>query len=531
MAEGLSISPHTAGGLPRTGSRTAAGWLASPVAWGVAFGLAAIVFLAYGLARPYMLDDSVFLIFSEDWARGLNPYVIHDNKLPSTFLVFGSAMKLLGHHWWTGRLVSWIIMLATAAICIQPLKGKLRAHELRWLMVVSLLALWFAEGSLVMTEAGLGFCSGLGLWMLRDRPLGAKAACLAGLVFAAAATFKQVGYGLPIAYTAMAFMQCLGRRTTIKEAFVGTAWHWLGFIAFTAAYWSLAYWQGIAELLWQRAFLDMMGYERRYSLSGFLLVALRLGWFVVPALAVAAVRFFQGKIWKDDAIFHLALFVALGFLLPLQKRPYAHYALAAVPALMVLLGYGWQFYGRKWSERLLRPQWITLGAIGACVIVAGGVALKHESLARIFGFSDRPEIREHAHELGAYFSQPGQHALFLDRGPDDLKPAALYYYTGARPNFPFLFFHNMPAYALDPWIAQLPELAKDPDLQLVIFNPEHSYHPYWSPIPDDVRAELHAVLLENYERRPSLGNEWIWVRRGAEPDTTANLARGPYASL
>ncbi|MDP0501755.1 MAG: hypothetical protein Q7P63_16800 [Verrucomicrobiota bacterium JB022] len=529
MADGLSIPAAPAGSWPQDKATSRASWLTSPLVWGLAFGFIALAFLGYGLARPYMLDDSVFLLFSEEWARGNNPYVVYDNKLPATFLVFGSAMKVLGHHWWTGRIVSWLLMLGTAALCVQPMRGRLRGHELGWLAVASLLALWFAEGSLVMTEAGLAACTALGLWVLRDRELTVKAALLAGLVFAAGATFKQVGYGLPIAFTAMAGLQALFRNASWKQAMGSTAAHWIGFIAFTAAFWLLAQWQGIADLLWQRSFLDMAGYEQRYSLGGFLLITLRLGWFVVPALAVVGFRVLQGKFWKDEAMLQLALFISLGFLLSLQKRPYSHYALAAVPALMVLLGYGWQYYGRRWSARLLKPQWITAGAVAALAILVGGIALKHESLARIFGISDRPEIREHAHQLGAYVSQPGQHALFLDRGPDDLKPAALYYYTGARPNFPFLFFHNMPAYAIDPWIAQLPALAADSSTQLVIFNPELSYHPYWAPIPDETRAELHQALLENFERRPDLGAEWVWVRKGAQPDTAQPLSRGPYA--
>lgn len=526
MAESLSLSSRP--GLADTvisGHRSRLGSAVWP--WQVAFVVASLVFLAYGLARPYQLDDSVFLIFSEDWVRGA-PYALYDNKLPGTFLLHGTAMELLGHHAWTGRLVSWWLMIGTALLCV-PVAGQfLNRAEQAAFALLALVALWMAEGSLVMTEAGLATCAALGLYTLRDRFFSARAAFFAGLVFAAGAWFKQVGYGVPLAFGTVAIWQVLTRQMAWKTALGATLAHLAGFALVTGALWWLAAQAGLAEVLWQRCFADMAGYPRRYSLAGGLLLALRLGWFVLPALGVLAVHLWPRRGWKTDAHLLFAGAVALGFLLPLLQRPYAHYALAAVPALIVLLVAGWVRHGRRWAPRIFQPGMLGLLGVVALVVVTGGVVLKYESLGRIVGWKDRPEVATHAQALGAYLADPQAQALFIDRGPDDLKAASLYYYTGARPPLPFLFFHNLPSEATAPWIERLPALISDPAMQLVTFDPELSYHPYWRPIPEATQAEITAVLQREFTPRPELGSPHLWVRRDAQPDP-AGPARGPFA--
>lgn len=520
----LPTRPHLASAA-MPGHSTRLGTAAWP--WQLAFVLAALSFLAYGLARPYQLDDSVFLIFSEDWIHG-TPYALYDNKLPGTFLLHGSAMQLFGHHVWTGRIVSWVLMLGTALLCVPAVGQALSRAEQAALALLALVALWMAEGSLVMTEAGLATCAALGFYALRDGLFNARAAFFAGLIFAAGAWFKQVGYGVPLAYGTVALFQVLTRQAPWRTTLFALLAHLSGFALVTTALWGLAAQAGLAEVLWQRCFADMASYPRRYSLGGGLLLALRLGWFVLPALLLLALHLWPRRGWQTDARVLMAGAVALGFLLPLIQRPYAHYALAAVPALLVLLAHGWVTLGRTWAPRLVHPRALGLLGLLALGMVAGGVVLKHESLGRIFGWSGRPDVAGHAQALGAYLADPTDQALFVDRGPDDLKAASLYYYTGARPPLPYLFFHNLPSEATAPWIERLPALLADPAVHVVTFNPELGYHPYWRPIPEATRAEVEAVLRAHYTLRPDLGATWVWIRNEAQPDP-AGPARGPFA--
>ncbi len=485
--------------------------------------------LMYGLARPYMHDDSIFLIFSEEILKGRNPYEFYDNKLPGIFVLFAIWMKIFGADWWSGRVLSWLVMAATATLTAASLPAGFNAASRRWFGLLAFVILWFTEGSLVMTEAGVALFLALGLWVLSRNFLSPRAAVWSAVLFCIAATFKQVAYGLPLAYFVVALLAAARHSVPRVLAVRAAILHILAFVAACACVWAIYAVAGIAGVVWERAFLAMADYERRISLSSGVLLLVRTGWFILPAIALVLWRLTRGRLFRDPLLFQFCVLVAAGFSLAITKRFYAHYLLAAAPAYAILLAFGWRWFIAKRANLIFGGPVVVAIALLMLVVIATGAYLKRESLSRIAGLTDRTDTYSMAVSLGRYITGPEDRALIVDPGPRGIKAAAAYYYAGLRPPWSLLFFSNVPPRVLDQEVSRLPAILDDPHTKIVIIDRNRGFHPYWRPIPDEIRELVNARLDASFRAAPELGANNIYVRADAEPGA-ASIFNGPYAN-
>src|SRR5690606_29919765 len=108
------------------------------------------------------------------------------------------------------------------------------AASRRWIGLLAFVILWFTEGSLVMTEAGVALFFALGLWVLSKNFLSPRAAVWSGVLFCLAASFKQVAYGLPIAYFTVVMIAAAFNSVPRGAAIRAGVCHLLAFIAASA---------------------------------------------------------------------------------------------------------------------------------------------------------------------------------------------------------------------------------------------------------------------------------------------------------
>lgn len=498
------------------------------VIWFAAASVSVVLALLYGFARPYMFDDSIFLFLSEELAAGRNPYEFHDSKLPGLYAMVAAFMRVVGHSVYTGRLFSWILMGLTAIVTAWLPRGRIGALTRCWIGLLTFVMLWFAEGSVLLTESGVALFGALGFLALSFGTRSVWTVFLAGCAMGLAFAFKQVALGFPVGVLGVWGVAVIGRRLPVLQAAKLGAAHVAGFAVVTAVVWLAIAHHGMAAGAWTQCFVYMSGYERWLSVEEATFLGLRIGWFLVPALLLPLVRLLQGRLSKDPEIFLMASAVILIQLYPYTRRLYAHYIMSVVPVIVLTLWFGVTWYKcvifRK--TRASRICIIGVTVVALIGVICGGW-IKRTSLERIVLGKHRANMYTLASGIGRYVTSPQDKALFLYPGPHGTKSDAMYYYSGVRPAWPFFHLHDIPAHVIQPWVEKLPEILERSDIAVVTFAFENKTSRYY-PISGETQSAIEQVILRDYKRAPELGSEYFWVRKDAVKGSV-EFHFGPYA--
>lgn len=303
------------------------------------FLLALILFLTFLLRFPSLFepfwygDEGIFAAVARNLNHGGTLYqTAWDNKPPAIYLTYQVIFKYLGVSMFWLRLVTIIFVLATATVIYEiasQIFGKNRAL-LATLIFGVLTSLRLIEGNLALTEILMILPITLAMLIALKRNFDYFSLFVAGIFFAIASLYKQVGALEAAALGIFLFLITKNFGEFIKRGVVLI----LGFLipyAVTFAYFAPKNLVGeyiFAAYTYYRIYL---GESPKYAL---LINVLKF----LPILSATAYGLYK-KIKGDVEAFHLILlWTAFSFLGSyFSGRTYGHYLVQATPAVSLLI--------------------------------------------------------------------------------------------------------------------------------------------------------------------------------------------------
>src|SRR3990167_4531742 len=301
--------------------------------------LASILFLTFVLRFPSLFepfwygDEGIFAAVARNLNQGGVLYqTAWDNKPPMIYLTYEVIFKYFGVSMFWLRLITVVFVLATATAVYEianQIFGKNRALFSAFIFGI-LTSLRLIEGNLALTEIFMILPITLAMLIALQRNFDHFSLLIAGVLFAVASLYKQVGALEAVALGIFLFFQSKNILDFIKKATVLS----LGFVIPYAA--TIAYFAPknlvadyiFAAYTYYRIYL---GESPQYAL---LINILKF----LPILAAIGYCLFK-KIKGKVEIFHLILlWTAFSFLGSyFSGRTYGHYLVQATPALSVIL--------------------------------------------------------------------------------------------------------------------------------------------------------------------------------------------------
>ena len=301
--------------------------------------LASILFLTFILRFPSLFepfwygDEGIFAAVARNLNFGGILYqTAWDNKPPVIYITYAAIFKFFGVSMFWLRLITAAFVLATATAIYEitrQILGKNRALFSVFIFGI-LTSLRLIEGNLALTEIFMILPITLAMLFAIKRNFDYLSLFGAGILFAVASLYKQVGALEAAALGIFLFLESKNLADFIKKAIVLS----LGFVIPYAA--TIAYFAPknlvadyiFAAYTYYRIYL---GESPQYAL---LINILKF----LPILAAIGYGLFK-KIKGKVEIFHLILlWTAFSFLGSyFSGRTYGHYLVQATPALSVIL--------------------------------------------------------------------------------------------------------------------------------------------------------------------------------------------------
>jgi len=480
--------------------------------------------LYYGLCRAYAFDDAFYLILSEELYLGSNPYEIYHFYPPGLFVAVAGWFSLLGHGVQSGRLFAWFMMVVNAVL-LSLSAPKLSNAARCWFGLGAFALLWLCEASLVMTEIGIVTFGALGLLALQrtsGRPL--IGGILAGFFFAVALAFKQVAVAYPLGVLAACLAQGIFRKLPWRQALAQAASHAAGFALGVILLWLLMRQFGSNEVLLDRlVWQPYRHYPVAISAYEAVFFAARVGWIILITTGIIVLGIWRRRILNEHLVACASVLTFLLLLYPFSRRLQAHHLMASLPAMAVLIPYGWDWSGLTWASA---KRWLLPAMLVLVLLLGVGGYLKRARLVEIFKDDTVSRCRDVAMAVGQHIDSADDRTLFLDGGLGGLHPVATYYYTGTRPVVPFLAEPDLPKEITQLWFRKLSGLLEKKTTKVVVFDPGN-----WTKrLEPDLKMELDRVLNGTFQRTHGMGPGPVWIRRDEAVRHGPQIFRGPYAN-
>ena len=301
--------------------------------------LVIILFLTFLLRFPSLFepfwygDEGIFAAVGHNLNMGGTLYdTAWDNKPPAIYLTYAAIFKLFGVSMFWLRLTSAVFVLATATAIYEISRQVLSKNRalLATLIFGIITSLRLIEGNLALTEIFMILPITLAMLISVKRNFDALSLFSAGVLFAIASLYKQVGALEACALGIFLFFASKNLADFIKKGIALS----LGFLtpyAVTIAYFAPKDLVGeyiFAAYTYYRIYL---GESPKYA---FLISILKF----LPILAAVSYAFYK-KSKEKVTVFHLILlWTAFSFLGSyFSGRTYGHYLVQAVPAVSLLL--------------------------------------------------------------------------------------------------------------------------------------------------------------------------------------------------
>jgi 4-amino-4-deoxy-L-arabinose transferase-like glycosyltransferase len=303
------------------------------------FILAAILFLTFFLRFPSLFepfwygDEGIFAAVARNLNQGGVLYqTAWDNKPPMIYLTYQAIFKLFGVSMFWLHLAAAVAVLATAAIVYeiaQEVMGEKRALVATLVFGV-LTSLRLIEGDLALTEIFMILPISLAMLIAVKRKFDYKSLFVAGVLFAIASLYKQVGaleaaaLGLFLFFESRNFVEFVKKGVALSLGFL------IPYLA-TVAYFYPKHLVGdyiFAAYTYYRIYLNE---SPRYAI--FINIAKYL-----PVLAAFSYGLYKKIRFKKVELWHLfLLWMAFSFLGSyFSGRTYGHYLVQATPATALL---------------------------------------------------------------------------------------------------------------------------------------------------------------------------------------------------
>lgn len=299
-----------------------------------------VLFLTFLLRFPSLFepfwygDEGIFAAVARNLNQGGVLYqTAWDNKPPMIYLTYAGIFWMFGVSMFWLRLVAAIVVLATAAFIYEIGRETIGKHRglLANLIFGFLTSLRIIEGNLALTEIFMILPITLAMYLAIKRKFDLISLFAAGLLFAVASLYKQVGAFEAAALGVYVFLISNKIVDFLKKGFSLT----LGFAipyAITLAYFAS---KGIVDeyifgaYTYYRIYLnESPTYARLINISKYL-----------PAVAVVLYGFYKKfKAVKVNHIHLFMLWVAFSFMgAYFSGRTYGHYLVQATPGLALVL--------------------------------------------------------------------------------------------------------------------------------------------------------------------------------------------------
>src|SRR3990170_466596 len=301
--------------------------------------LASIIFLTFLLRFPSLFepfwygDEGIFAAVCRNLNFGGVLYqTAWDNKPPAIYLTYAVIFKLFGVSMFWLRLTTAVFVLVTATAIYEIARqvlGKNRAL-LATLIFGVITSLRLVEGNLALTEIFMILPITLAMLISVKRNFDYPSLFAAGILFAVASLYKQVGTLEAAALGIFLFFSSKNLADFIKKGMALS----LGFVipyAVTIAYFAPKNLVGDYIFAAYTYYRIYFGESPKYAL---LINILKF----LPIITVIAYGFYK-KTKSKVEVFHLILFwTAFSFLGSyFSGRTYGHYLVQATPALSVIL--------------------------------------------------------------------------------------------------------------------------------------------------------------------------------------------------
>ncbi len=282
-------------------------------------------------------DEGIFAAVARNLNQGGVLYATAwDNKPPMIYLTYALIFKFFGVSMFWLRLVTLVVVLSTATLIYEIAKSTLGEKRALWATLIFgiLTSLRIIEGNLALTEIFMILPITLAMFLVIFRKFDYISLFVAGILFAGASLYKQVGALEAAALGLFIFLATKNFLEFVKKGAVLA----LGFLVpFVAAVLYFA----PKELLDDYIFAAYTYYQiyldespRRAIIINFLKFA--------PVAAVILYGLFKKFKDKQVGIFHLfLLWTAFSFLGSFfSGRTYGHYLVQAVPAVSIVFARG-----------------------------------------------------------------------------------------------------------------------------------------------------------------------------------------------
>ncbi len=279
-------------------------------------------------------DEGIFAAVARNLNQGGVLYqTAWDNKPPMIYLTYQAIFKIFGVSMFWLHLVAAIFVVATATAIYeiaQEILGEKRALAAAGVFGF-LTSLRLIEGDLALTEVFMILPISVAMMIIVKRKFDYFSLVLAGILFAVASLYKQVGALEAGALGLFLFLSSRNFVDFVKKGFVLTLGFLLPYIA-TLAYFAPKHLVGdfiFAAYTYYRIYLnESPKYAQLINIAKYL-----------PVLAAFAYGFYKKVKYKKVEVWHLLLlWMAFSFLGSyFSGRTYGHYLVQATPATALLI--------------------------------------------------------------------------------------------------------------------------------------------------------------------------------------------------
>lgn len=302
--------------------------------------LAAIFLLTFIFRLPSLFepfwygDEGIFAAVARNLNLGGVLYeTAWDNKPPMIYLTYMLIFKFFGVSMFWLRLAGAIVVLATAAIIYEIARGTLGEKRalVATLIFGFLTSLRLVEGNLTLTELYMILPISLAMLLAIKRKFGYKSLFFAGVLFAIASLYKQVGALEAAALGIFVYLYEKNFVTFVKKGFVLSLGFALPFLV-TIAYFAP---KNLVDDYIFAAYTYYQIYLEESPQYAILINVSKL----LPIVATILYGIFKKFKTYDVSVFHLfLLWSAFSFLGSyFSGRTYGHYLVQAIPALSLLI--------------------------------------------------------------------------------------------------------------------------------------------------------------------------------------------------
>ena len=302
--------------------------------------LAAILFLIFILRLPSLFepfwygDEGIFAAVARNLNLGGVLYeTAWDNKPPMIYLTYQFIFNFFGVSMFWLRLIGAIAVLATSAVIYEIAQGILGTRRALVATIIFglLTSLRLVEGNLALTELFMILPISLAMLLIIKRNFDYKSLFFAGVLFAIASLYKQVGALEAAALGTFVFLNEKNFVIFIKRGLVLSLGFALPFLV-TLAYFAP---KNLVDDYIFAAYTYYQIYLEESPQYAILVNVSKL----LPIVATILYGLFKKYKTHDVSVFHLILLWSVFSFLGsyFSGRTYGHYLVQAIPAVSLLI--------------------------------------------------------------------------------------------------------------------------------------------------------------------------------------------------